>query len=233
MIGFLSLIILFLGSVFILCANCIHSRLRRKIFEKIELDVRAPINGMLGVIELLDDLELSNEHRELFGAITEASEHILSNVDRIIGYKRIGNNSEAIGEIKSRKGLSRQVDIESLKVLVAEDDEMNQKIIARLLSNMGHDVTVVSNGLQAVYAATNENFDLIFMDMEMPVMGGDEAFIELRKKHSTKLTPVVAVTAQTEDEFSSRYLGPPMEGFLSKPIRKAQLKNAMNLALRG
>ena len=109
----------------------------------------------------------------------------------------------------------------SLRVLVAEDNEVNQALAARLLANQGHDAVVVSNGREAVAAWEQGGFDLILMDVQMPHMDGIAATAAIRQRESgtAKRTPIVALTADTlpADETRCREAG--MDAFMSKPVR--------------
>src|SRR5260370_13585137 len=85
----------------------------------------------------------------------------------------------------------------SLRVLLAEDNLVNQRLACRLLEKRGHSVAVAANGLEALEALEKESFDLVFMDVQMPVVDGFEATAAVRKREVTgKLhLPVLALTA--------------------------------------
>ena len=102
------------------------------------------------------------------------------------------------------------------KVLLAEDTEENQKLIALHLRKSGIDVEVVGDGKQAMDAALNQKYDLIFMDMQMPVMGGLDAIKMLR--HAGYPHPIVALTANTSQSDREACLSAGANGFISKPI---------------
>jgi two-component system sensor histidine kinase/response regulator len=113
----------------------------------------------------------------------------------------------------------------SLRVLVAEDYAVNQKLVARLLEKRGHCVNVVANGREALRALEQGTYDLVLMDMQMPEMDGFEATDELRKreKQTGLHTPVVALTAHAMKGDRERCLAAEMDGYLSKPIRAQEL----------
>jgi len=102
------------------------------------------------------------------------------------------------------------------KILLAEDTEENQKLIALHLRKSGVQVEVVDDGKQAVEAALNGEFDLVFMDMQMPVMGGVEAIKMLR--HAGFDKPIVALTANTSQADKDVCMDAGANGFISKPI---------------
>ncbi|NML16400.1 CHASE domain-containing protein [Azohydromonas caseinilytica] len=115
------------------------------------------------------------------------------------------------------------------RILLAEDNVINQKLALRLLEGMGHQVEVVADGQQAVQRAQTEAFDLILMDVQMPVMGGFEATAALRA-HEQPLgrhTPIVAMTAHAMVGDRERCLAAGMDGYLSKPVSKLELYRAV------
>ncbi len=112
-----------------------------------------------------------------------------------------------------------------LSVLLAEDNRVNQTLAIRLLEKLGHRVTLASNGAEAVDLATREMFDIIFMDVQMPVMGGFEATQRLRERegHSEHRIPVVAMTAHAMAGDREKCLAAGMDDYVSKPIDTASL----------
>jgi len=117
-----------------------------------------------------------------------------------------------------------------LKILVAEDNAVNQKLIARLLEKRGHATTVVGNGLEAVKALGGETYDLVLMDMQMPEMDGFEATREIRKRENQSglHTAIVALTAHAMKGDRERCLEAGMDGYLTKPIRAAELDEVLD-----
>jgi CheY-like chemotaxis protein len=117
----------------------------------------------------------------------------------------------------------------SLRILVAEDNAVNQKLVARLLEKRGHCVTLVGNGLEALDALEQKSYDLVLMDVQMPELDGFEATCELRKREKlTELhTPVIALTAHAMKGDRERCLGAGMDGYLTKPIRAQELDNLL------
>src|SRR5262249_11300875 len=101
-----------------------------------------------------------------------------------------------------------------LRVLLAEDNPVNQKLAQRLLQKMGHTVVVANNGLEAVEAAGCEEFDVVLMDVQMPVMGGFEATAALREreKPAGPRLPIIALTAHAMKGDRERCLGGGMDG---------------------
>ena len=108
-----------------------------------------------------------------------------------------------------------------LHILVAEDTPANQLVIRLMLQGMGHTVTLVSNGLEAVNAFLgSESFDVVFLDIQMPVMDGYEAAKQIRSSGRSGLAvPIVALTAFTQNSDRDKAKESGVTHFLSKPIR--------------
>jgi PAS domain S-box-containing protein len=110
---------------------------------------------------------------------------------------------------------------ESLSILLAEDNPVNQKIAVRMLEKSGHRVTCVGDGRQAVDSQETGTFDLILMDVQMPVMDGLEATSEIRKREHAggrRRVPIVAMTAHARQSDRQKCLDAGMDGYVSKPI---------------
>jgi PAS domain S-box-containing protein len=110
-------------------------------------------------------------------------------------------------------------------VLLAEDNAVNQTIAVRLLEKRGYDVTVVTNGKQALAAIDGGQFDLVLMDIQMPEMDGLEtaSAIRAREMSTGKRLPIVAMTAHAMQGDRERCLAAGMDGYISKPIDPAEL----------
>jgi signal transduction histidine kinase/DNA-binding response OmpR family regulator/HPt (histidine-containing phosphotransfer) domain-containing protein len=105
-----------------------------------------------------------------------------------------------------------------IKILVAEDHEVNRTLFETILKSMSVEVTAVENGALAVEAAGKSEFDLIFMDVHMPVLNGYEATKQIRDRAVT--VPIIAATANAIKGEQEKCLAVGMNGFLSKPFRK-------------
>ena len=116
------------------------------------------------------------------------------------------------------------------KVLLAEDNPVNQVVAARLLERRGHQVTVAANGLDAVAAVEREAFDLVLMDVQMPEMDGFEATAAIRKAETRtgRHLPIFALTARAMKGDAERCLLAGMDGYLPKPINSADLYAIVN-----
>jgi two-component system, sensor histidine kinase and response regulator len=113
----------------------------------------------------------------------------------------------------------------ALRVLLAEDTPANQKLVASILSKRGHTVTVAGTGQQALQLIEQQDFDVILMDVQMPVLDDFQATIAIRKlENPQKATvPIIALTAHALKEDATRCLAAGMDAYLSKPIDVAEL----------
>jgi PAS domain S-box-containing protein len=123
---------------------------------------------------------------------------------------------------------------ECLHILVTEDNSVNQRLIARMLEKRGHEVKVAGNGREALDALRRANYDLVFMDVQMPIMDGFEATGEHRRRE--KLgglhTPIIALTAHAMKGDRERCLDAGMDGYLTKPIRANELDEILSRYLQ-
>jgi CheY-like chemotaxis protein len=108
----------------------------------------------------------------------------------------------------------------SLRILLAEDNLVNQRLISRLLEKMGHAVTVAENGQIALKLLAEREFDFVAMDMQMPIMDGLETTERIRagEKSSGRHIPIVAMTANAFEEDRERCSRAGMDGYVAKPV---------------
>jgi CheY-like chemotaxis protein len=113
----------------------------------------------------------------------------------------------------------------TLDVLLAEDNLVNQKLALRLLEKRGHRVTVTGNGRDALAALRRENFDVVLMDVQMPEMDGFEATAAIRaqERNTGRHVTIIAMTAYAMQGDRERCLAAGMDGYISKPIKPQEL----------
>ena len=122
-------------------------------------------------------------------------------------------------------GLLQPEAAEDHQVLLAEDNEINQRITRRLLEKLGLTVKTVSNGLEAADAATKQRYALILMDCQMPVMDGFEATASIRSAEKDQHhTPICALTANAMEGDRERCLASGMDDYISKPVHLEDLR---------
>ena len=111
---------------------------------------------------------------------------------------------------------------ENLSILLVEDNILNQRITTFSLKKFNHEVDIANNGLEAVNKYRDNNYDVILMDIMMPVMDGLEATFQIRKfekeTDSKRHTPVIAITANTLDNDRDKCLATGMDEYMAKPF---------------
>jgi CheY-like chemotaxis protein len=119
-----------------------------------------------------------------------------------------------------------------LSILLAEDTPANQKLLARILSKRGHEVTIAANGRKAVERLADGPFDVILMDVQMPEMDGYQATAAIREieQLAGAHTPIIALTANSAQSERQACLDAGMDDFLAKPIDVASLVSAVETA---
>jgi two-component system sensor histidine kinase/response regulator len=150
------------------------------------------------------------------------SADLLTAIERAIGQK----SSAAAPLAKSTAGmLSRGAEAWRARILLVEDNVINQRVASGLLTRRGHCVTIAQNGRDALALLDRETFDLVLMDLQMPIMGGIDATIaiRLRERITGQHVRIVAMTAHAMNSDRDRCLAVGMDGYLPKPIEPRRL----------
>jgi CheY-like chemotaxis protein/HPt (histidine-containing phosphotransfer) domain-containing protein len=120
-----------------------------------------------------------------------------------------------------------------LSILLVEDNAVNQKLGISLLEKMGHEVTFAVNGLIAVDSVRSRQFDLILMDIQMPVLSGLDATHAIRAwEHGRQRTPIIAMTAHAMAGDAEKFMAAGMDGYVSKPIDVGILRSEIDRLLQ-
>jgi signal transduction histidine kinase/CheY-like chemotaxis protein len=162
-------------------------------------------------------------------------DHLLEKIDRIV-YKPLNLTKtlkalevvydERVKKSSKQPAKSQNTTFKNLHVLVAEDNSINQKLIKNVLNGFGIEVTLASNGEEAVNLRMQNDYDMIFMDIQMPVLGGIEAthkILEYEEKSRKHHIPIVALTANALSGDREKYMDEGMDNYLSKPINLERL----------
>ncbi len=144
---------------------------------------------------------------------------LLSVIRTVLGDQREG------GGVVTRH-MAQEFACKGMKVLVAEDNPVNRKLMQVLLKNLGCEAECVENGQEAVDKVRANDYDVVLMDLQMPVMGGVEATQYIRKDVA-KIVPIIALTAAVLQEDRDRSLKAGMNDFLTKPVKTQELKDVL------
>ena len=132
----------------------------------------------------------------------------------------LGRENKKLQSDSKEKGVVNNVidEILGVKILLAEDDRTNQLVAQKILNSFGAEVTIVENGREAVEAIIRNQFDLVFMDLQMPELDGYSATAEIRADSRFKNLPIIALSAHATDTEKTRSISNGMNDYLSKPI---------------
>ena len=139
----------------------------------------------------------------------------------------IGAPSNAAAAARARVATRPQAG--ALRLLLAEDNVVNQRLASALLTRDGHTVVVVGNGVEAVSAASGGDFDAILMDVQMPLMSGFDATaaLRMREEWTGRRLPIIAMTAHAMEGDRDRCLAAGMDDYVAKPISLEELRRAL------
>jgi len=142
------------------------------------------------------------------------------------------DDNQKIGKILSERPIVTRhslADASKYKfsILLVEDEETNQNVFAILLNKMGYRVVIAKNGMEALWALKEGDYDLILMDIQMPVMDGIEATREIRKNEIgiNKYIPIIALTAHVLEGSRKDFFAAGMDDYIAKPINKKNLND--------
>ena len=112
-----------------------------------------------------------------------------------------------------------------MDILVVEDNRVNRVVAEKMLARAGHTITIAEHGLAAVEICKQQQFDIILMDVQMPVLDGISASIQIRKGERAhgRYTPIIALTAHAMHGDRERFLENGLDGYVSKPIDRGIL----------
>ena len=218
-------------------AEALHEQVAREQEERMRLirsvsrGIRTPLSTVLGLTRLMNRAQNMESLKKYAGQIEAQVQKMM---DVLNNKKKPMDLSKYAGQTAG----GSEMRLEGIRVLLAEDGEMNAEIITRLLTNAGAQCDRAADGMQALRlfeAAQAGTYDVILMDMQMPVMDGCDASRAIRRsmKEDAAAIPIVAMTANTFDEVRERIFDAGMDGYLGKPVEPDKLSCALLAAVRG
>ncbi len=222
----------------------IHDYDNGNAFDFCMLDIRLADISVNKIVEMIQTAKI-NIHLLLFGPLKERIileqdiSGMISFVEAPVRKQKLIHTMEELIKVPESRDMKNNLRNEnreyrlqvphagnfSLKILLAEDNIVNQNLVKIMLNKAGHKVELASNGNEAIekLSITNDDFDLIFMDIQMPVMDGLEATKVIRSKGYGDI-PIIAMTASAMEEDRAMCLQAGMDGYLTKPVRMEVVK---------
>ncbi|MBF0432929.1 MAG: response regulator, partial [Fibrobacteria bacterium] len=225
-----------------------ESKFKSHFLAVISHEIRTPVNGILGFLELFKETTLDSQQKEYLQNLIASGEilsRLINDIQDLSGVdedkvnlnlkdfdlktlmenvkKDLKSKSEDNSEQQDTSSKSQDLSFQGLKVLVAEDNAINQQFISKYLKRLGCEVDLAENGKQAYQKVSLNEYDLCLMDVMMPEMDGIDATREIRKNQNEDL-PILALTANAMEGDKEKCLLAGMNDYLSKPINPETLK---------
>jgi len=210
--------------------HMIESRLNDLLFIKSKLDSFDIKIVFMGAMLDKNKLIYFSENIDFFIEKPIKKSMLFSFLNKIFKKETHKNDFQAPSVVNKRV-----FNFESCSVLVVEDNKVNQKVIVGRLSKLGIHCVISENGLEAINCINHQDFDLIFMDCQMPVMDGYQAtkeILRLYKIEKIKKTPIIAMTANAMKGDREKCLESGMDDYISKPFSQDELFNVLDKWLK-
>jgi CheY-like chemotaxis protein len=203
------------------------------VLTQLSRNMRTPMNGVIGMTTLMESTPLTTEQQDYVSSIKSCSEDLIDALDETLRNAGITHADEENPET-SRKSVVHFTGKMSpdfagqfpLKILIAEDDEMNQQMAMMLLKRLGYEADSAGNGKEVLEIVSEKKYDLILMDVQMPEMDGLEATRMIRLCLNEQPV-IIAMTANAMDGDRETCLKAGMEDYLSKPVNVDDLMKAL------
>ena len=196
-------------------------------------DMRTPMNSMMGVLQLLLQTELTDTQRRYVQLAQSSGEQMLGLLQHHLDAPPSATSTEtqkngqrAMPPNQCNASVASGLASQGLRILLADDHQVNQQVTQAMLNQLGHTVVLADNGQQVLDWRQQATFDLLILDVTMPQMDGLQVLAAVRKEEARSgwHQPIVMLTghAMLGDEERFRSLG--ADGYLSKPIHLANLE---------
>lgn len=221
----------------------LRARSKNEVFSsKLSCEFRTALTGIIGMTQFLKDTHLDDEQADYTATLDSCSRKLLNLIDGLIYEEEEEESVEQYPEFGgtvaeplvtgSDDASMPSVNLSGMRILLAEDNLVNCKVVCKMLEGMGGLIDVVSNGQMACEKIASNEYDLVLMDCEMPVMDGYTATRKIRQSGESKV-PIVALTAHATEEAQRLCEEVGMDAYMSKPIRKEQLCDVVCQVLLG
>jgi CheY-like chemotaxis protein len=217
-------------------------KIQEKIYDIILMDIRMPVMDGLEATEKIREFEKNTPNRHPVYIVAFTAYAIEGDRERFIAagmddYITKPFQPEELVRILQKYTTKMKFRTQRhLNILLAEDNKINQKVAFKTLESFGHKIDIVENGAEAVEKFRQNPYDIIMMDLEMPVMDGIDATKQIRKLEQDfqrkgidrKKVRIVALTAHSTTEDKKRCFSVGMDDYMSKPFRPADLARVLN-----
>ncbi len=196
--------------------------------------LRDHLSSLLALAERVESRTSLTQERELAHTIRPAADALLGLADRLFEVKRRLNDEKTDARAPQPDPGRTE---ETLRILLAEDNPVNQAFVIHLLSSTGHSVTAVPNGRFALDALCRKTFDLVLMDIQMPELDGVETTRAIRNGAAdrpdaiNRNIPIIALTAYALQGDRERFLSAGMNDYLAKPVSSEQLAETITATI--
>lgn len=207
---------------------------RNQFLTEMAHEIRTPLNSLNGGLELLGDA-IGPDSKDM-EVVQHAADQLVAIATRLIEQAGEDPNPLVSDPILQKRAPTSvpEAGNDRPRILVAEDTESNRYVIERLLETIGCETVMVGNGVEAVEAVRQGTFDLVLMDVMMPIMDGEQATQAIRALAGPAArTPIIGVTAHSLQAERERLLSAGMTACLAKPVRREALETAIRTAMIG
>jgi CheY-like chemotaxis protein len=209
------------------------SKAKAEFLADMSHELRTPLNGVLGLSHALAAGDLTPKQKEIADEIVASANNLARMMISMLDYGDV-EMAPALGAPEHLNSTAGHDDGSALRVLLADDNPTNRKVIELMLGAAEVAVDCVENGAEAVDAWRTQPYDVILMDLRMPVMDGLEAIRAIRAEevqHAKPRKPIVVLSANTspEDRLASAQAG--ADGHIGKPVRAEELFGALETVL--
>jgi CheY-like chemotaxis protein len=207
--------------------------------ERLAHGIRTPLHAILGTAELLRDDLVEDAHRAQMATILQAADTALTCLDRILTDCRIDQVQGVVAPAKGSRGqIDRSASVRphpalprdsAPHILVVDDNRVSCILTKEMLERAGYRVKTAADGKEAVDIFRGRDFDLVLLDLEMPIMDGFMAHEKMRDEDALhrRTTPIVALTADSAASSAERALRCGFDAYLVKPLARTELLAAV------
>ncbi|MFN3513778.1 MAG: response regulator [Phenylobacterium sp.] len=206
----------------------VASRAKSDFLSDMSHALRTPLNGVMGLAQALEATELSPRQRTLAQEILASARELDGLVGGLLDYGDAAHEADA-----APAALPSTVEAAPLRILAADDNPTNRKVLELMLGAAGAEVVSVENGREAVEAWRAGGFDLVLMDLRMPVMDGLAAIRAIRKAEGAGLprAPIIVISANTSPDDLAASASAGADRHIAKPVRAETLFEAISAVL--